>query len=261
MSSADHPSHSRTAAGLIVLLVITGIIRKRFNANGKAWRWRAIHYTNYVALGFGVWHGLLGGRSAAPYVDWSYGCAIGLTALRLTVRIFAQSQRSKANFTTPLGAGPSSARSIPLRTASLAMAPAQPARTVRVLPADGLTPSAATGRHPAGMSYHPAPAIRPAPQAGTRHQRYPSQAAPDRGGRRTSPCASRPGTTRTLCPGRAPAHVGHPHQPGSAAARPFDAELFSGQSHAPVEMLARVRRPDHRGEYAMERWLMRYGHE
>jgi hypothetical protein len=68
------------ASDLIVLLVITGILRNRFTAHGKAWRWRAIHYTSYVAFVFGVLHGLLGGRAAKPYVDWNYGLAIALTA-------------------------------------------------------------------------------------------------------------------------------------------------------------------------------------
>ncbi len=48
------------ASDLIILLAITGIMRGRFNASGKAWRWRAIHYASYLSFVFGVWHGLLG---------------------------------------------------------------------------------------------------------------------------------------------------------------------------------------------------------
>ena len=83
------------ASDLIVLLVVTSILRKRFTAHGKAWRWRAIHYGSYVAFVFGVLHGLLGGRAAKPYVDWSYGLAIALTALGLAVRFLAISLRPK----------------------------------------------------------------------------------------------------------------------------------------------------------------------
>ena len=61
------------ASDLVILLVITGIMRGRFNASGKAWRWRAIHYTSYASFVFGVWHGLLAGRPGKGYVDWSYG--------------------------------------------------------------------------------------------------------------------------------------------------------------------------------------------
>ena len=85
------------ASDLIMLLVITSILRKRFTANGKAWRWRAIHYTSYVAFVFGVWHGLLGGRPGKPYVDWSYGFVVAFVALGLAVRILANSLRPKEN--------------------------------------------------------------------------------------------------------------------------------------------------------------------
>ena len=85
------------ASDLILLIVITSILRKRFTAHGKAWRWRAIHYSAYAAFVFGVLHGLLGGRAAKPYVDWSYGFAIALTALGLAVRFLAISLRPKEN--------------------------------------------------------------------------------------------------------------------------------------------------------------------
>ena len=83
------------ASDLILLIIVTSIVRKRFTAHGKAWRWRAIHYASYAAFVLGVLHGLLGGRSAKPYVDWSYGAAIALTALALVVRFLAISLRPK----------------------------------------------------------------------------------------------------------------------------------------------------------------------
>src|ERR1700678_3840949 len=52
------------ASDLILVVVATSIFRKRFTAHGKAWRWRAIHYTSYASYAFGVLHGLLAGRSA-----------------------------------------------------------------------------------------------------------------------------------------------------------------------------------------------------
>ena len=78
------------ASDLIILLVITGIMRGRFNAHGRAWRWRAIHYTSYASFVFGVWHGLLAGRPAKPYVDWSYGLLVALVLLALVVRIVVE---------------------------------------------------------------------------------------------------------------------------------------------------------------------------
>jgi hypothetical protein len=87
---------------LIILLVITGVWRKRFTGHGQsAWRWRAIHYTSYASFVFGVWHGLLGGRAAKPYVDWSYGFVVALVALGLAVRILSNSLRPRENLSAP----------------------------------------------------------------------------------------------------------------------------------------------------------------
>ena len=97
------------ASDLILLLVVTSIFRKRFTGHGRAWQWRAIHYSSYVAFVFGVLHGLLGGRAAKPYVDWSYGFAIAVTALGLAVRFLAISLRPKET----LGSSPSVDRARP----------------------------------------------------------------------------------------------------------------------------------------------------
>ena len=161
------------ASDLIVLLVVTSILRKRFTAHGKAWRWRAIHYTSYVAFVFAVLHGLLGGRTAKPYVDWSYGFAIAVTALGLAVRFLAISLRPKES----LPSSPSADRARPagsssLHAAAMSMAHAQLGSniggTVQVLPAGlggrGATDSWAAlpvpGRSPASG---PLPALGPAP--------------------------------------------------------------------------------------------------
>jgi DMSO/TMAO reductase YedYZ heme-binding membrane subunit len=162
------------ASDLILLIVVTSILRKRFTAHGRAWRWRAIHYTSYAAFVFGVLHGLLGGRAAKPYVDWSYGLAIAVTALGLAVRFLAISLRPKET----LGSSPSVDRarapgSSPLHAAAMSMAQAQLGGTVQVLPA-GLGARGAIGRPgtdswaavPApgwSASSGPLPALAPAP--------------------------------------------------------------------------------------------------
>jgi DMSO/TMAO reductase YedYZ heme-binding membrane subunit len=127
------------ASDLIVLIIVTSIIRKRFTAHGKAWRWRAIHYSSYLAFVFGVLHGLLGGRAAKPYVDWSYGFAIALTALALVVRFLAISLRAKDRVSAPTGAdraagGLGYSRTSPLRAAALSMSQAQLGGTIQMLP-------------------------------------------------------------------------------------------------------------------------------
>jgi DMSO/TMAO reductase YedYZ heme-binding membrane subunit len=128
------------ASDLILLIVITSMFRKRFTAHGKAWRWRAIHYSSYLAFVLGVLHGLLGGRTAKPYVDWSYGFAIALTALALVVRFLALSLRPKDSVSTPPGAdrasgSPGSSGTSPLHAAALSMTQAQLGGTVQMLPA------------------------------------------------------------------------------------------------------------------------------
>jgi hypothetical protein len=128
------------ASDLILLVTVTSIYRKRFTAHGKAWQWRAIHYTSYIAFVFGVMHGLLGGRAAKPYVDWTYGFAIALTALAIVVRFLAISLRPRQTASTPADADRASgglgySGTSPLRTAALSMAQAHLGDTIRVLPA------------------------------------------------------------------------------------------------------------------------------
>ncbi|MDX6340304.1 MAG: hypothetical protein QOH87_442, partial [Trebonia sp.] len=107
------------ASDLILLLVITGILRSRFNASGKAWRWRAIHYTSYVSFVFGVWHGLLGGRPGKAYVDWSYGFLVAIVLLGLAVRVLSNSLKPKENLSAPPVDLAANSASAPLRAAAM----------------------------------------------------------------------------------------------------------------------------------------------
>jgi hypothetical protein len=107
------------ASDLILMVFITGIMRGRFNARGKAWRWRAIHYTAYGSFVFGIWHGLLAGRPGKPYVDWSYGLLVALVLLALVVRIVADSLRPKQNLSAPPVDMSASSASAPMRAAAM----------------------------------------------------------------------------------------------------------------------------------------------
>ena len=149
------------ASDLILLIMITSILRKRFTAHGKPWRWRAIHYASYAAFVFGVLHGLLGGRAAKPYVDWSYGFAIAITALGLAVRFLAISLRSKESVGGPPGADRARApASAPLHAAALSMAQAQLGGTVQVLPAGLAAPPGAASGMPGSGAWATLPAAR-----------------------------------------------------------------------------------------------------
>ena len=149
------------ASDLILLIVITSMFRKRFTAHGQAWRWRAIHYASYLAFVLGVLHGLLGGRTAKPYVDWSYGFAIALTALALAVRFLALSLRPKDSVRTQPGTdrasgGRGSQGTSPLHAATLSMTQAQLGGTIQMLPA-AAAPNAVMGM-PGGQPWAAIPA-------------------------------------------------------------------------------------------------------
>jgi DMSO/TMAO reductase YedYZ heme-binding membrane subunit len=131
------------ASDLILFIVITSIFRKRFTSHGKAWRWRAIHYSSYLAFVFGVLHGLLGGRAAKPYVDWSYGFAIAVTALGLAVRFLAISLRPKESVSAAPGDRSKMGGTSPLHAAALSLAQAQLGGAVQLMPDEIAARSAA----------------------------------------------------------------------------------------------------------------------
>ena len=85
------------ASDLVVVLIITGIARGRF-ASRRPGTWRAIHAVAYLMWPLSIVHGLLAGRKAHPYVDWSYGACLALVALALMIRFVAtiRSQQEKA---------------------------------------------------------------------------------------------------------------------------------------------------------------------
>lgn len=143
------------ASDLIVLLVITSIFRKRFTSHGKnVWGWRAIHYSSYAALVFGVWHGLLGGRPGKPYVDWSYGFVIAFVALGLAVRVLANSLRPRETLSAPPVAETAGSASAPVRAAAM-LAQLSAAR------AETAAPMAALGGGQPGMALGGGPYLVP----------------------------------------------------------------------------------------------------
>jgi hypothetical protein len=82
------------ASDLVLLVALTGVVRGRFAAHWTA-AWRGVHVTAYLAWPMAILHGLLAGRPAKPYVDWSYGACVAAVAVALVVRL-AASHRSRA---------------------------------------------------------------------------------------------------------------------------------------------------------------------
>jgi len=186
------------ASDLVVLLVVTGIIRGRF-ARRWPWTWRAIHTTAYLAWPMSIVHGLLAGRTAKPYVDWSYGACLAVVGLALVIRLVAvlRGGRQTAahpvphHASSPVPAGLSAITPDGLNgwEAGLPHAgmPSGP-RPLRALPPGAAGPPAgvagpATGPHPVGH-----PAILP-------WQHQPPGPLPDGFGGRTG-CSSAPGAER-----------------------------------------------------------------
>jgi DMSO/TMAO reductase YedYZ heme-binding membrane subunit len=77
------------ASDLLVVIVVTGLLRGRFAGVRPAWLWRALHAVAYLCWPLAIMHGLLAGRTARPYVDWSYGACVGAVALALVFRLAA----------------------------------------------------------------------------------------------------------------------------------------------------------------------------
>ena len=171
------------ASDLIIAIVVTSILRRRFTGHGAAWRWRAIHYSAYAAFVFGVLHGLLGGRAAKPYVDWSYGFAIALVAMGLAVRFLAISLRPKESVSPRPGERSRADRGSPLHAAAMSLAQSQlGGNPVQVLPPALAARAAAMGGPDTGAwsalppvqawsaASGPQPALVSPPSAYTAHE-------------------------------------------------------------------------------------------
>ena len=204
------------ASDIIILLVITGILRRRFTANGNAWKWRAIHYSNYAALILGVLHGLLAGRKAiGTFVYWSYGVVILLLALAIMVRFLATSLRNKEVVAgaAPLAdkGGTVSSQPMPVRAAALGLM----SQMNGAMPLGGATRAvpALQGGNPAVRAPYsaPYPAAAGAPQA--------IAAPPDRAQAGLGPAA--PGQSGRM-PRYEPGYDGPPRYEGAPAPRPGD---------------------------------------
>ena len=131
------------AADLMVLVIATGVSRQRFAGRWPG-LWRAMHLTAYLAWPMAILHGLLGGRTARPYVDWSYGACVAAVALALVVRFAAAGGRRGELAPHPVPASP--AYTSPQDIAALLPRqissgyhgdwPVRPAPQLRALPGD-----------------------------------------------------------------------------------------------------------------------------
>jgi hypothetical protein len=149
-------AHARTfyvgmgtgASDLVVLIVVTGIARGRF-VGRRPWTWRAIHASAYLAWPMSIAHGLLAGRTAKPYVDWSYGVCLAVVALALVIRLLAAIRGGKQTAAHPVAehaSAPVYGSVSPVMPERLR---GQPWRTPRALPPG----ASGQARHPQAPPY------------------------------------------------------------------------------------------------------------
>jgi hypothetical protein len=116
------------ASDLVLLIALTGVARRRFASHWTA-AWRGVHVTAYLAWLLAILHGLLGGRTAKPYVDWSYGACVAAVAVALVVRLMAPRRTRALLASTPpprprAGPGPAPGPAVPGLPAYLPAPPA-----------------------------------------------------------------------------------------------------------------------------------------
>jgi DMSO/TMAO reductase YedYZ heme-binding membrane subunit len=177
------------ASDLVVLLIITGIARGRF-ASRRPWTWRAIHATAYLAWPLSIVHGLLAGRHAKPYVDWSYGACVAAVALALVIRFVAtiRSRREKAphplpDYVSPTGQAPMPA--LMQQQAQDRWSAMPPAAEIR-----GTVPQA---RDPRGAMPQPRSEPRALPPGPAARAQNPAAQAQNPAGRAQNPAGRAPG--------------------------------------------------------------------
>ena len=89
VSQAVNRALSLAAVGFLVTHVMLEILAHRSRAIDAVVPFLAsgIHVGAYLGWPLAIVHGLLGGRPAKPYVDWSYGACLAAVALALVIRL------------------------------------------------------------------------------------------------------------------------------------------------------------------------------
>src|SRR5215831_6547125 len=144
------------ASDLFLLILVTGILRARFATVRPTWAWRALHATAYLAWVLGIVHGLLAGRTAKPYVDWSYGACVAAVGFAIIVRMVAAG-RVRETASSPVPEAP------PWLTAGGGASPWMPGGTVTMLDQAPAARPAVSPAPPRGVSPRPPLALPAAP--------------------------------------------------------------------------------------------------
>jgi hypothetical protein len=162
----------------------------------------------YLCWPFAILHGLLAGRTAKPYVDWSYGACVALVALALVFRVAAGPRLGET------AAGPAEEAQVAITSPSV---PAAASLAGPGLTGAGLAESAGPGLPGAGPGSPFVPGSPPF-SPGTQPPFVPGGTGA--WGRRALPA---PGDTSGLT-------RGHPSFPGLGGAEPG----YPGPGHSDI---------------------------
>ncbi|RAY13114.1 hypothetical protein DPM19_21720 [Actinomadura craniellae] len=88
------------AFDLLLVILVTGLLRRRFALGGRPWLWRALHALAYVAWPVAITHGLTAGRAPAVWVEWGYTICLAGVALSLLTRLLV-TVRPRGSRTVP----------------------------------------------------------------------------------------------------------------------------------------------------------------
>ncbi|MEU7691392.1 hypothetical protein OHB01_18090 [Microbispora hainanensis] len=83
------------ASDLFVVIVATGVMRGRFAQAERPWLWRGLHDLAYLAWPVAILHGLTAGRTAAPWVTFSYVACLAAVGAALLIRLAAATRPAR----------------------------------------------------------------------------------------------------------------------------------------------------------------------
>lgn len=191
------------ASDLLVVIAATGIMRRRFTGNSRPWLWRAVHWTAYAAWPMAIVHGLLAGRQAKPYVDWSYGACMLAVGAALVVRAIAEARPREIRAQPPAegtGLYLQAIAHAAVQARLAGQAGWQPSGSLPGTRSPDALPGTPAGRRPAGRlpAGGPAPLLPPpaSPPTGFPSVRSAAPASPRRPSARGLPHRSSPGDRR-----------------------------------------------------------------
>ncbi|MDA2805231.1 hypothetical protein [Nocardiopsis suaedae] len=84
---------------LLLVIVVTGLLRRRFAGGGRPRLWRAVHAAAYLCWPLAIVHGLTAGREPAGWVVAGYALCLAAVGLALAARLLvaAGPERGRAD--------------------------------------------------------------------------------------------------------------------------------------------------------------------